>query len=422
MRCLMLQSKHCLLKDLECLFQIFLLYFLDGEGIKLFAFHGKINEEMEGREAGTFSRDILKAKNGRWTFSDKQTKLKIGDILYYWTYVEYFDGQRKLGYPKDDQMFVVKELIAETDISSTTTATTVTSAATTRGSVPQTGSPDGSCEGTDTTINNGRKSCKGKLIFTEPFDAEMRNKLWTIDQKFAGAPDYEFVIYVNNPQTLNITSKHLSIKPVLIETVYGDGFVTRPYDLGENCTGVTGSPDCRIVPDAGFILPPVLSSRIHTKGKFSFKYGKIEIKAKLPKGDWIYPELYLNSVNDDYGLNYDSGQIRIAFTPGNANLNTKLEGGIILGSNAASRSYGIKSVEKRTSWTNEYHRFGLNWKPDSITVSVDDKVYGTIYPPTDGFASLGPFLKLQNAERWKTGTNLAPFDKEVLLQKKRYIR
>lgn len=44
----------------------------DQEGIKLFAFHGKINEEMNGREAGTFSRDITKAKNGRWTFYDSQ--------------------------------------------------------------------------------------------------------------------------------------------------------------------------------------------------------------------------------------------------------------------------------------------------------------------------------------------------------------
>lgn len=62
---------------------------------------------MNGREGGTFSRDIVKAKNGRWTFVDKTTKLKPGDIIYYWTYVDYFDGERTLGYPKDDQMFTV---------------------------------------------------------------------------------------------------------------------------------------------------------------------------------------------------------------------------------------------------------------------------------------------------------------------------
>lgn len=81
---------------------------LDEEGIKLFAFHAKINEEMNGREGGTLSRDILKPKNGRWTFIDKSVRLKPGDIIYYWTYVDYFDGERKLGYPKDDQIFEVK--------------------------------------------------------------------------------------------------------------------------------------------------------------------------------------------------------------------------------------------------------------------------------------------------------------------------
>lgn len=62
---------------------------------------------MEGREGGTFSRDILKAKGGRWTFTDRATKLKKGDIIYYWTYVDYFDGRNKLGYTRDDQKYAV---------------------------------------------------------------------------------------------------------------------------------------------------------------------------------------------------------------------------------------------------------------------------------------------------------------------------
>lgn len=62
---------------------------------------------MEGREGGTFSRDILKPKNGKWTFTDKTVKLKNGDKIYYWTYVDYFDGIRKLGYTRDDQLYEV---------------------------------------------------------------------------------------------------------------------------------------------------------------------------------------------------------------------------------------------------------------------------------------------------------------------------
>ncbi|CAG9838773.1 unnamed protein product [Diabrotica balteata] len=79
----------------------------DEDGIKLFAFHGRINQEMDGREAGFFSKDILRPVNGMWTFSDRSTRLRVGDKIYYWTYVELFDGYEKRGYPKDDQVFTV---------------------------------------------------------------------------------------------------------------------------------------------------------------------------------------------------------------------------------------------------------------------------------------------------------------------------
>ncbi|KAJ8944326.1 hypothetical protein NQ318_016133 [Aromia moschata] len=391
----------------------------DEEGIKLFAFHGKINEEMDGREAGTFSRDILKPKNGRWTFSDSSTKLKAGDIIYYWTYVEYAaDGKNKLGYPNDDQMFVVKELV-ERSTSPTTSRATAPPVVTTSKPVTQTSPQGGGCQSTETRFTGGRTTCQGKLIFNENFNVGLREKFWNLEQRFAGSPvlrrseDYEFVIYMNRSETLLVERNKLTLKPILLEDIYGKGHVTQSFSLGESCTGVLGSPECGIKPDAGFILPPVLSSRINSKKKFSFKYGKIEIRAKFPKGNWIYPELYLNSDNDDYGLDYDSGQIRIAYAPGNEDLSKILEGGVILGSSIAARKYGIKTIEKHTSWANEYHRFGVIWKPDSITVTVDDKVYGAIYPPSGGFGSLGPNLQVLNAERWKGGTSLTPFDKEM---------
>ena len=39
----------------------------------------------------------------------------------------------------------------------------------------------------------------------------------------------------------------------------------------------------------GYILPPVLSGRVSTRRSFSFRYGVLEMRAKLPSGDWIYP-------------------------------------------------------------------------------------------------------------------------------------
>lgn len=47
------------------------------KGISLFAFHGKLNTEFDGRESGSWSRDILRVRNGRLTFRDCDTKLKV---------------------------------------------------------------------------------------------------------------------------------------------------------------------------------------------------------------------------------------------------------------------------------------------------------------------------------------------------------
>jgi hypothetical protein len=75
----------------------------DEPGIQLFAFHGNVNKEMNGLEAGQMARDIIKAKNGRWTFYDDRLRLKVGDVIYYWLYVQY-EG---LGYQKLDQTWTV---------------------------------------------------------------------------------------------------------------------------------------------------------------------------------------------------------------------------------------------------------------------------------------------------------------------------
>ncbi|KAJ8930601.1 hypothetical protein NQ314_016571 [Rhamnusium bicolor] len=276
---------------------------LDEEGITLFAFHGKINEDLNGREGGTFSRDITKAKNGRWTFKDPYTKLKKGDIIYYWTYVDYFDGERKLGYTKDDQQFVVEDLIDESrpaiDVRHPAIDVRI--------------KPTISCESANTEPN-----CQEKLVFSEDFSTVLQDEKWTLEQRYADSP----------------LDPHC-----VIEDMKRDLF-----------------------------CPPVISSQISTKNKFSFKYGKVEIRAKLPKGDWIYPELLLNSLNEEYGPNYESGQIRIAFTAGNSEMNKILKGGIILGSQNVARNYGLKNIERHRTWCDDFHKFVINWKPGEFAL------------------------------------------------------
>ena len=37
------------------------------------------------------------------------------------------------------------------------------------------------------------------------------------------------------------------------------------------------------------VLPPVMSARITTRLSKSIRFGRVEVKAKLPTGDWLWP-------------------------------------------------------------------------------------------------------------------------------------
>ncbi|CAH0561447.1 unnamed protein product [Brassicogethes aeneus] len=84
----------------------------DEEGIQLFAFHGNLNQPMEGLAAGQFSRDILKKnKMGKWVYKNRRTYLSEGDTIYYWLFVI----RNNLGYRYDDAVYTVKNISPRPD-------------------------------------------------------------------------------------------------------------------------------------------------------------------------------------------------------------------------------------------------------------------------------------------------------------------
>nr|CAD7199204.1 unnamed protein product [Timema douglasi] len=78
----------------------------DDLGVQLFAFHGSVNKPLYDLEAGDMSRDVLTPHQGRWVFEEPGLRLRPGDIIYFWLYVQ-VDG---LGYRKDHQYWIVKRI------------------------------------------------------------------------------------------------------------------------------------------------------------------------------------------------------------------------------------------------------------------------------------------------------------------------
>lgn len=41
------------------------------------------------------------------------------------------------------------------------------------------------------------------------------------------------------------------------------------------------------------------SARVRTAESFSFRYGRVEVRAKLPRGDWLWPAIWMLPSNID---------------------------------------------------------------------------------------------------------------------------
>lgn len=109
----------------------------------------------------------------------------------------------------------------------------------------------------------------------------------------------------------------LIIKPTLQEETFIENNHT--IDLrGQGCTGSKWT-DCVATTNTtnSTIINPVKSGRINTKLGASIKYGRIEVVAKLPKGDWMWPAIWMLPKDNVYGDWPRSGEIDIMESRGN---------------------------------------------------------------------------------------------------------
>ncbi|XP_033149588.1 gram-negative bacteria-binding protein 3 [Drosophila busckii] len=392
------------------------------EGITLFAFHGKLNEEMEGLEAGTWARDIVKVKNGRWTFRDRETTLKPGDILYFWTYVIY----NGLGYREDDGVYAVQAYSDSTGGSGSTTKKPdrVTPASVDYSSQIDIRINDG-CKAPKTQANGVPTRCSNQLIFSDEFNGNRLNtSIWQLEHRFSSAPDYEFNIYVNNAQqTLSLSNGHVEIKPFSTKRLFKQNLNTK-LDLGGQCTGVRNTDECvrdarhRIRPDK---LPPLVSAQFTSKQSFSFKYGRVEVRAKLPRAKYVVPQIWLQPKDLDYGKDdYESGQIRIAYAREVTGGQLDLYAGPLLNAKEPFRSnklcHKLGSTDGKDDWSDSFHTYTLEWTPRELKWLVDGQEFCTKGSDTGAFSATNVNNKaLPNADELEKGTGLAPFDKEFYL-------
>lgn len=118
------------------------------------------------------------------------------------------------------------------------------------------------------------------------------------------------------------------------------------------------------------------SARIKTQGKKAFQFGRIDIRAILPKGKGIWPAFWLMPQDNVFGGWPRSGEIDMMEYIGSEI--SRVLGTVHFGpgpnSTYISRNYNLPSG----NFNDGFHVFSLEWKTDEIKWYVDNVLFSTI--------------------------------------------
>lgn len=183
----------------------------------------------------------------------------------------------------------------------------------------------------------------------------------------------------------------------------------------------------------GSFFNPVNSARLTTAGKHTMRYGRLEVHAKTPLGNWLWPAIWLLPQSNAYGLWPASGEIDMLESRGNkpgypgggydhfqSSVHMAPVGQQLYADNGENSNPVVPAPN--SDLPREFHTYGMDWTPQGIKVWIDDPIYVTV----DWKFKTDPFTNFNLPDQDQYGTVLdnpwrtsphksAPFDQEFYL-------
>jgi len=120
------------------------------------------------------------------------------------------------------------------------------------------------------------------------------------------------------------------------------------------------------------------SSRIITEGKQEFKYGRFDIRARMPYGQGIWPAIWMLGANfRQIGWPY-CGEIDIMEMIGGQGRERIVHGTVHWQSDDGYASYTNSEDLSDRTLADQFHVFSIIWDENSIQWLIDNEPYGTI--------------------------------------------
>ncbi|MFU7528995.1 family 16 glycosylhydrolase [Qipengyuania sp. ASV99] len=232
------------------------------------------------------------------------------------------------------------------------------------------------------------------LVWSDEFNGtQLDRSKWLPEQSCWGGGNDERQCYTDRPENIAVENGYLLLKA-----------------RAETFTGPARPPEI-----AGDTNPQITkeytSGKVRTRGLHAWKYGRIEVRAKVPPGQGMWPAVWMMPADDDYGRWPLSGEIDIleAVNIG-ADCDT-CEGNVGENRTVSALHFGDlppdnRLVDNKTALpdlalpSDDFHVYAVEWGEGLIRFLVDDRVHFTV-----------------TRDQWDTGSPIAsgnpnaPFDR-----------
>lgn len=221
------------------------------------------------------------------------------------------------------------------------------------------------------------------VVMDEAFTgSSLDDSIWNREVQLGGFGNGEFQMTTNDADNLYIQNQQLYIQPTLTSDKVANILDGATYTLPDCTLADTNKTACTATSNAvlGTVINPVMSARINTQGKKNIKYGKVEVRAKLPRGDWLWPAIWmLPEDTSKYGAWPMSGEIDIVEARGNgpsypAQGSNYVRSSLNFGPlPSLYRSLLGWHSTKQTSYDKGFHTYTLEWTDRFIRMYVDKR-------------------------------------------------
>ncbi|XP_048253234.1 beta-1,3-glucan-binding protein-like [Haliotis rufescens] len=267
---------------------------------------------------------------------------------------------------------------------------------------------------------------RGTTVLHDEFNSNhLDTNNWHQEITCWGGGNGEFQMYTPEAANTFIRNGVLYLKPTYTADKFGENFLRHgTMDVRKQWAVCTSDNEGGCYRQGSQNnIPPIMSSKMTSKA--SITHGKVEVVAQLPKGDWLWPAIWMLPPGWPwkYGGWPASGEIDIMEARGNLDL--KDHSGYDQGINVVYSTihWGPDTGRHRqqghwrtsaagTNWAAGFHTYTLDWTADHIRMDVDNQPVLAWSTPSQGYWS---YSNYGGNNLWGSGGRDAPFDGKMSL-------